>query len=88
MVELLKLCRRKEVSSSTRLRTGSVADCSLMQILLLLPVFWASYFNQYQGSEYHRLKPTLSVLIAIDFETYYFGVRARALIGFVGTLYL
>lgn len=42
-------------------------------ILLLLPVFWASYFNQYSG----------------NFQTYYFGVRARALIGFVsnfGTL--
>lgn len=42
-------------------------------IALLLPVFWASYFNQYSG----------------NFQTYYFGVRARALIGFVsnfGTL--
>ncbi|KAH7044052.1 hypothetical protein B0J12DRAFT_671682 [Macrophomina phaseolina] len=42
-------------------------------ILLLLPVFWAAYFNQYSG----------------NFQTYYFGVRARALIGFVsnfGTL--
>ncbi|KAJ5198590.1 uncharacterized protein N7498_007707 [Penicillium cinerascens] len=39
-------------------------------ILLLLPVFWASYFNQYEG----------------NFETYYFGVRARALIGFVSFL--
>ncbi|KAF2137794.1 uncharacterized protein K452DRAFT_235315 [Aplosporella prunicola CBS 121167] len=37
-------------------------------ILLLLPVFWAAYFNQYTG----------------NFQTYYFGVRARALIGFVG----
>ncbi|KAJ5536733.1 hypothetical protein N7513_009919 [Penicillium frequentans] len=36
-------------------------------ILLLLPVFWAAYFNQYTG----------------NFETYYFGVRARALIGLV-----
>ncbi|KAJ5585951.1 hypothetical protein N7450_005738 [Penicillium hetheringtonii] len=43
------------------------------EVLMLLPVFWASYFNQYQG----------------NFEVYYFGVRARALIGFVsyiGTL--
>ncbi|KAI1385922.1 MFS general substrate transporter [Hypoxylon trugodes] len=42
-------------------------------ILLLLPVFWAAYFNQYSS----------------NFQTYYFGVRARALIGFVtqfGTL--
>ncbi|KAF4541556.1 uncharacterized protein LTHEOB_8551 [Lasiodiplodia theobromae] len=42
-------------------------------VLLLLPVFWAAYFNQYSG----------------NFQTYYFGVRARALIGFVsnfGTL--
>ncbi|KAI1739558.1 MFS general substrate transporter [Xylaria scruposa] len=42
-------------------------------ILLLLPVFWAAYFNQYSG----------------NFQTYYFGVRARALIGFTsnfGTL--
>ncbi|KAJ5176623.1 uncharacterized protein N7482_002500 [Penicillium canariense] len=40
------------------------------QILLLLPVFWAAYFNQYSG----------------NFETYYFGVRARALIGLVAYL--
>lgn len=37
-------------------------------ILLLLPIFYAAYFNQYSG----------------NFKTYYFGVRARALIGFVG----
>ncbi|KAI9932771.1 hypothetical protein ASPWEDRAFT_166426 [Aspergillus wentii DTO 134E9] len=37
------------------------------EVLLLLPVFWAAYFNQY----------------STNFETYYFGVRARALIGFV-----
>ncbi|KAJ5689549.1 hypothetical protein N7462_003941 [Penicillium macrosclerotiorum] len=37
------------------------------EILLLLPIFWAAYFNQYSG----------------NFETYYFGVRARALIGLV-----
>ncbi|OTB03154.1 hypothetical protein M426DRAFT_321956 [Hypoxylon sp. CI-4A] len=36
-------------------------------ILLLLPIFWAAYFNQYSG----------------NFSTYYFGVRARALTGFV-----
>ncbi|TVY33763.1 UNC93-like protein [Lachnellula occidentalis] len=36
-------------------------------ILLLLPIFWAAYFNQYSS----------------NFQTYYFGVRARALSGFV-----
>ncbi|KAF2013504.1 MFS general substrate transporter [Aaosphaeria arxii CBS 175.79] len=43
------------------------------EVLLLLPVFWAAYFNQYNG----------------NFQAYYFGIRARALIGFVqnfGTL--
>ncbi|KAJ5948770.1 hypothetical protein N7454_002077 [Penicillium verhagenii] len=39
-------------------------------ILLLLPVFWAAYFNQYTG----------------NFEVYYFGVRARALIGLATSL--
>ncbi|KAJ5317472.1 hypothetical protein N7508_001980 [Penicillium antarcticum] len=42
--------------------------CKRKEIILLLPAFWAAYFNQYVG----------------NFETYYFGVRARALIGFVG----
>ncbi|OGE56920.1 hypothetical protein PENARI_c002G07048 [Penicillium arizonense] len=42
--------------------------CKRKEILLLLPAFWAAYFNQYVG----------------NFQTYYFGVRARALIGFVG----
>lgn len=41
--------------------------CKRRDILLLLPIFWAAYFNQYSG----------------NFQTYYFGVRARALIGFV-----
>ncbi|KAJ5562529.1 hypothetical protein N7535_003022 [Penicillium sp. DV-2018c] len=41
--------------------------CKRREILLLLPVFWAAYFNQYSG----------------NFKTYYFGVRARALMGFV-----
>ncbi|CAG7558009.1 unnamed protein product [Fusarium equiseti] len=36
-------------------------------VLLLLPIFWAAYFNQYNG----------------NFQVYYFGVRARALIGFI-----
>ncbi|GLI79759.1 hypothetical protein PoHVEF18_008100 [Penicillium ochrochloron] len=40
------------------------------EILLLLPIFWAAYFNQYTG----------------NFQTYYFGVRARALIGLVSYL--
>ncbi|KAM3496959.1 hypothetical protein MY10362_009674, partial [Beauveria mimosiformis] len=40
--------------------------CKRRDIVLLLPVFWAAYFNQYSG----------------NFQTYYFGVRARALIGF------
>ncbi|CEJ83055.1 Putative DUF895 domain membrane protein [[Torrubiella] hemipterigena] len=47
--------------------------CKRKDILILLPLFWAAYFNQYSG----------------NFQTYYFGVRARALIGFVsnfGTL--
>ncbi|CAG8895559.1 unnamed protein product [Penicillium egyptiacum] len=41
--------------------------CRRREILFLLPVFWAAYFNMYTG----------------NFKTYYFGVRARALIGFV-----
>lgn len=45
-----------------------VNDLKRKDILLLLPIFWAAYFNQYAG----------------NFQTYYFGVRARALIGFVG----
>ncbi|TGJ80376.1 hypothetical protein E0Z10_g8395 [Xylaria hypoxylon] len=47
--------------------------CTRKDVLLLLPIFWAAYFNQYSG----------------NFQTYYFGVRARALIGFTtsfGTL--
>ncbi|KAI1436345.1 hypothetical protein GGR50DRAFT_241967 [Xylaria sp. CBS 124048] len=47
--------------------------CMRRDILLLLPIFWAAYFNQYSG----------------NFQTFYFGVRARALIGFTinfGTL--
>ncbi|KAH8554143.1 major facilitator superfamily domain-containing protein [Umbelopsis sp. PMI_123] len=38
------------------------------EVVLLFPLFWAAYFNQYSG----------------NFQTFYFGVRARALIGFVG----
>ncbi|KAI1407304.1 MFS general substrate transporter [Hypoxylon sp. FL1857] len=44
------------------------ATCKRKDIILLLPIFWAAYFNQYSG----------------NFQSYYFGVRARALIGFVG----
>ncbi|KAI0108748.1 MFS general substrate transporter [Hypoxylon sp. NC0597] len=44
------------------------ASCKRKDIVLLLPIFWAAYFNQYSG----------------NFQSYYFGVRARALIGFVG----
>ncbi|KAF2707661.1 DUF895 domain membrane protein [Pleomassaria siparia CBS 279.74] len=36
-------------------------------IILLLPIFWSAYFNQYNS----------------NFLSYYFGIRARALIGFV-----
>ena len=41
--------------------------CKQKKILLLLPIFWAAYFNQYSG----------------NFQTYYFALRPRALIGFV-----
>ncbi|KAL6711736.1 hypothetical protein ACN47E_004670 [Coniothyrium glycines] len=37
------------------------------EVLLLLPIFYAAYFNQYSG----------------NFKTYYFGIRARALMSFV-----
>jgi len=59
--------------SSKRELKALYHDLKRKDILLLLPVFWAAYFNQYSG----------------NFQTYYFGVRARALIGFVsnfGTL--
>ncbi|PWY80816.1 MFS general substrate transporter [Aspergillus sclerotioniger CBS 115572] len=41
--------------------------CKNRTVILLLPVFWAVYFNEYSG----------------NFETYYFGVRARSLIAFL-----
>ncbi|KAI2889387.1 hypothetical protein CBS63078_10223 [Aspergillus niger] len=41
--------------------------CKNRTVILLLPIFWAVYFNEYSG----------------NFETYYFGVRARALIAFL-----
>ncbi|KAG2174236.1 hypothetical protein INT43_004257 [Umbelopsis isabellina] len=46
---------------------GVIATSRKKHVLLLLPLFWAAYFNQYSG----------------NFQTFYFGVRARALIGFV-----
>lgn len=46
---------------------GVLATSRTKHVLLLLPLFWAAYFNQYSG----------------NFQTFYFGVRARALIGFV-----
>ncbi|KAJ5949354.1 DUF895 domain membrane protein [Penicillium verhagenii] len=42
--------------------------CKETRVILLLPIFWAIYFNEYSG----------------NFETYYFSVRARALIAFLG----
>lgn len=41
--------------------------CKSRTVLLLLPIFWAAYFNEYSS----------------NFEVYYFGVRARALIAFL-----
>lgn len=41
--------------------------CKKKKLLLMLPLFWAAQFNQYSG----------------NFQAFYFGVRARALIGFV-----
>lgn len=67
-----KVIIRAEKSFRAELRALAKASAR-KDILLLLPVFWAAYFNQYSG----------------NFQTYYFGVRARALIGFVsnfGTL--
>ncbi|KAK7430499.1 hypothetical protein QQZ08_003018 [Neonectria magnoliae] len=82
----LALSRPEKVQRSDGTRVVVKAEASLKaefkelwkvskrkEILLLLPIFWAAYFNQYSG----------------NFQTYYFGVRARALIGFIsnfGTL--
>ncbi|KAJ5570606.1 DUF895 domain membrane protein [Penicillium hispanicum] len=41
--------------------------CKKRSVVLLLPIFWAVYFNEYSS----------------NFETYYFSVRARALIAFL-----
>jgi MFS family permease len=41
--------------------------CKNRTVIFLLPIFWAAYFNEYSS----------------NFETYYFGVRARALIAFL-----
>jgi hypothetical protein len=59
------------------------------QILLLLPVFWAAYFNQYTGSMNYLAISSgpmgeHSADHVLDYTVYFFGVRARALIGFVG----
>ncbi|KAK9802215.1 hypothetical protein SCARD494_00148 [Seiridium cardinale] len=67
-----KVIVRSEKSFKAEFR-ALLAASKRKDILLLLPIFWAAYFNQYNG----------------NFQTYYFGVRARALIGFVinfGTL--
>ncbi|TAQ84794.1 hypothetical protein B7494_g6881 [Chlorociboria aeruginascens] len=61
----VKIVHQKSLAAELRALWRAV---SRRDIVLLLPVFWAAYFNQYSG----------------NFETYYFGVRARALIGFVG----
>ncbi|KAJ5263527.1 DUF895 domain membrane protein [Penicillium angulare] len=42
-------------------------SCKKRNVILLLPVFWAIYFNEYSS----------------NYETYYFTVRARALIAFL-----
>lgn len=47
---LWEVCRRKEVNCPDDPNRYAVADSMNIQILLLLPVFWASYFNQYEGS--------------------------------------
>ncbi|KAI1204733.1 MFS general substrate transporter [Annulohypoxylon truncatum] len=67
-----KVVIRREPSIAAECR-ALWASCGRRDVLLLLPVFWAAYFNQYSG----------------NFQTYYFGVRARALVGFAsnfGTL--
>ncbi|KAI0838478.1 MFS general substrate transporter [Hypoxylon sp. FL0890] len=62
-----KVVIKNEASIGAEFKALWVA-CKRKDILLLLPIFWAAYFNQYSG----------------NFQTYYFGIRARALIGFVG----
>ncbi|KAI0887022.1 MFS general substrate transporter [Annulohypoxylon maeteangense] len=62
-----KVVIRREATLGAEFR-ALWASCKRRDILLLLPVFWAAYFNQYSG----------------NFQSYYFGVRARALVGFAG----
>ncbi|KAI1370829.1 MFS general substrate transporter [Hypoxylon crocopeplum] len=62
-----KVIIKAETSVTGELKALWIA-CKRKDILLLLPIFWAVYFNQYSS----------------NFQSYYFGVRARALIGFVG----
>ncbi|KAF7881990.1 uncharacterized protein EAF01_011770 [Botrytis porri] len=61
----IKIIHEKSFKAEIR---ALIKTCARRDILLLLLVFWAAYFNQYSG----------------NYEVYYFGVRARALIGFVG----
>ncbi|KAM0171203.1 hypothetical protein ACHAPF_008348 [Botrytis cinerea] len=61
----IKIVHEKSFKAEIR---ALIKTCARRDILLLLLVFWAAYFNQYSG----------------NYEVYYFGVRARALIGFVG----
>ncbi|KAF7891491.1 uncharacterized protein EAF02_001816 [Botrytis sinoallii] len=61
----IKIVHEKSFKAEIKALTKT---CARRDILLLLLVFWAAYFNQYSG----------------NYEVYYFGVRARALIGFVG----
>ncbi|KAH0123540.1 MFS general substrate transporter, partial [Aureobasidium melanogenum] len=60
----VKIVQEKSFAAELR---ALVAASKRRDILLLLPVFWAAYFNQYSG----------------NFQTYYFGLRARCLIGFL-----
>ncbi|KAI2603298.1 MFS general substrate transporter [Hypoxylon fragiforme] len=64
-----KVVIRGEGSMRAEVRALWVA-CKRKDIVLLLPIFWAAYFNQYSG----------------NFQSYYFGVRARALTGFIVNL--
>ncbi|KAI4757956.1 MFS general substrate transporter [Aureobasidium sp. EXF-3400] len=60
----VKIVQEKSFAAEMR---ALIAASKRRDILLLLPVFWAAYFNQYSG----------------NFQTYYFGLRARCLIGFL-----
>ncbi|CAD0112149.1 unnamed protein product [Aureobasidium uvarum] len=60
----VKIVQEKSFAAELR---ALVTASKRRDIILLLPVFWAAYFNQYSG----------------NFQTYYFGLRARCLIGFL-----